>query len=246
MNRFIRRFTLIILPLLMSGTAALAQNDAASVLSLTGTSTVNAAPDMANLSSGVLTQAKTAAEALSSNNRAMTQLIAVIKAAGVEDRDMQTSGFSVQPQYVYSNQQDENGYNAPPRIVGYQVSNNLTVRVRALEKLGSVLDKMVSASSNTIGGVSFGVADTKPLLDEARRRAVSNAMDKAKLYSDAAGVCLSGIRSITENAGYTPEPQMMRAMASDFAAESVPVQTGEVGFTMNVSISWDITPAPCT
>lgn len=102
----------------------------------------------------------------------MTELLETLKAAGIEPRDIQTSGFSVNPNYVYSDARDANGYQLPPKINGYQVYNTVTVRVRDLNSLGSVLDKAVNVGANTINGVSFSVADPSKLYDEARKAAL--------------------------------------------------------------------------
>ncbi|MBU1176277.1 MAG: SIMPL domain-containing protein [Alphaproteobacteria bacterium] len=226
---------------LFAASPALAEEPRVAIMALDGTATVKAEPDMATVTTGVTTAALTAREALDANNAAMSNLLDLIKSSGVADKDMQTSGFSVQPQYVYSDKTDENGYRLPPRIVGYEVSNTLTVMIRDLGGLGAVLDEMVSAGSNTIGGVSFAVSDNTELRNQARRDAVTAALDKAELYADAAGVCLDRIVSIRENGGYLPEPNMMRAydMVAE-AAPSVPVASGEVGYSMTVSVEWEL------
>src|SRR5690606_36041629 len=129
----------------------------------------------------------TAREALDANTAAMAELIAALKAEGIEARDIQTSGFSVNPNYVYSDARDEHGYTLPPKINGYQVSNTVSVAVRDLGELGSILDKSVTVGANTINGVSFSVADPSELYNEARRAAFADARDKAALYANAAG-----------------------------------------------------------
>ena len=154
---------------------ALADAPRIATMSLEATATVKAAPDMASVTTGVTTNALTAREALDANNAAMSRLMEMIKASGVADKDMQTSDFSVQPQYVYSEKTDANGYRLPPKIVGYEVANTLTVNLRELDSLGPVLDQMVSAGSNTIGGISFAVSDntscaTRPAATPCRRR----------------------------------------------------------------------------
>lgn len=231
---------------LMLAAPAIAADPRVPTMSLQGTATVKAEPDMATVTTGVTSVADTARAALDDNNKAMSKLLDLVKSVGVAAKDMQTSGFSVQPQYVYSDRKDANGYTLPPKIVGYQVSNNLTVNLRELGDLGAVLDKMVSAGSNTIGGISFSVSDNDKLLDDARRAAMKNAIAKANLYADAVGVCLDRIVSISENGGYAPQPKLMRAM--DLAAEaapSVPVASGQVGYTMTVSVDWELTNGPC-
>lgn len=234
------RLATVLAPLFIA-TALTAAPAWAGQISITGTGEIAAAPDMAFVTSGVTTQGNTAAEALAANTAAMTELIATLKEAGIEPRDIQTSGFSVNPNYVYSDARDANGYQLPPKIAGYQVSNSVTVRVRKLSSLGAVLDKAVTVGANTINGVSFSVADPSKLLDEARKQAFSDAKSKAALYATAAGAELGKIEMISETQSYgQPQPQMMRAVAMDKAGSPVPVEGGELSFSINVQVTWDI------
>jgi len=211
-----------------------------STISIEGRGEVTAAPDTAFVTSGVTTQGATAREALDANTAAMADLIATLRAAGIEARDIQTSGFSVNPNYVYTDQRDANGYTLPPRIMGYQVANTVNVRVRALDSLGSVLDKAVTVGANTINGVSFSVADPSALYNDARRAAFADARSKAELYATVAGAELGEIRTITESQGYgQPQPMMMRQVA-DMASAPVPVQAGELSFSISVQVSWEL------
>lgn len=210
-------------------------------MSMQGHGEVYAAPDTAFVSSGVTSQAATARGALDANTKAMTDLIATLKAAGIESRDIQTSGFSVSPNYVYTDERDANGYALPPKINGYVVGNMVTVRVRALASLGIVLDQMVTVGANTINSVSFSVDDPRELYEEARLAAFKDAKAKADLYAGAAGIGLGNIVSISESTGYSPQPYLMREMASDVAASApVPVETGEMAFSIDVSVTWTL------
>jgi len=213
----------------------------AGTITIEGRGEVLAAPDMAQINSGVTTQGASAREALDANTAAMGELIAALKAAGIEARDIQTSGFSVNPNYVYSDERDENGYSLPPRINGYQVSNTVTVTVRKLDDLGTILDKSVTIGANTINGVSFSVADPSELYNEARKAAFADARAKAELYADAANVALDEIVSISETQGYNaPQPYPMYARADVAMAQAVPVEAGEMAFAINVSVQWEL------
>lgn len=222
---------------------AIAQDSAVpGTILIDGRGEVVAAPDTAYINSGVTTQGATARAALDANTRAMNELIATLKAAGIEARDIQTSGFSVSPNYVYSDARDENGYTLPPKINGYQVYNTVTVRVRDLPSLGAVLDKAVTVGANTINGISFSVDDPSALYDEARKAAFADARAKAELYAEVAGLDLESIRSISESQTYIqpPQPYMMETMARDAAASPVPVEGGELTFSINVLVAWEI------
>ncbi len=213
----------------------------AGTITIEGRGEVLAAPDMAQINSGVTTQGATAREALDANTAAMADLVAELKAAGIEARDIQTSGFSVNPNYVYTEERDANGYSLPPRINGYQVSNTVTVTVRALDSLGSILDKSVTVGANTINGVTFGVADPSELYDDARKAAFADARAKAELYATAAGGSLDEILSISETQGFNgPQPYPMYARAEMAADAKVPVEAGELAFAINVNVQWEL------
>lgn len=214
---------------------------APAVISVEGEGEVYAAPDTAFVTSGVTTDGKTAREALDANTAAMTRLVATLREAGIEPRDIQTSGFTVTPQYVYSSQTDASGYTPPPTIVAYQVSNLVNVRVRKIGDLGTILDRMVTVGANTINGVSFSVDDTSALLEGARKAAFANARAKAQLYADAADVQLGRIVNIVETTALPPQPYQMRSMAAmDAAASPVPVEAGEVSYAIRVSVQWEL------
>lgn len=211
------------------------------MISMSGHGEVTAQPDTASITSGVTTQAETARAALDANTEAMTALIQALREAGIADRDIQTSNFSVNPSYVYTDARDANGYTLPPKISGYQVQNTVTVRVRDLSTLGTVLDHSVTVGANTISGISFSVEDPSALYDEARKAAFADAHHKADLYASAAGDALGDIRGISESqGGPQPQPYMLKSMAMDAAAAPVPVQGGELTFAIDVQVSWDL------
>ena len=211
-------------------------------LSLNGIGEIVAKPDMATITAGVVSEAETARDAMTANNEAMAKVVAALKDAGIEAKDIQTSGFSVQPQYVYP--QSSNGRQEPPRIVGYLVSNQVSARVRNLASLGTTLDQLVSSGANQINGIAFGVDNDEKLLDDARSLAVKDAVRKAQLYAAAANVRLLRILTIQESGGMTP-PQPMpfnaRMMKAE-AAGAAPIETGEQAMRIEVSITWEIAP----
>ena len=143
------------------------------------------APDMALLSLSVMREAMTAREALDANNKAMAEVIAAMKASGIADRDLQTAGVQISPRYDYVNKPDGT---QEAKLAAYQVTNTLSVRVRDLAKTGEILDKSVTLGVNQGGGVTFTNDDPSATLTEARKKAVADAMAKAKTLTDAAGV----------------------------------------------------------
>jgi uncharacterized protein YggE len=142
---------------------------------------------------------------------------------------------------VYSDERDPNGYTLPPRIAGYQVANVVTVKVRALDQLGAILDKSVTIGANTINGVSFSVEDPSELLNQARQAAFADARTKAELYATAAGGSLEDIVSVSEGQSYNdPQPYAVKAMAEAAPRMDVPVEAGELTFAVNVSVQWEL------
>ena len=216
---------------------ALADDRARAQLTVTGQGEAHAAPDMATITVGAVSEAATAAEALEQNSAQVSAAIDALKAAGVEARDIQTNGFSVQPRYV-----NDREANSAPRIDGYRVSNSVMVRVRQLDTVGSLLDTLVKAGANDIGGISFGISDADALQDEARVAAVADARHKAELYAEAAGVKLGDIRAIDESGGGFPGPQPVMRMKAMEAAPA-PIEAGEQTITASVRVVYEIRPA---
>ncbi len=209
---------------------AFAEGDVTRTISVTGTGTVESAPDMATLMIGVTTQGATAAEALAENSKATEAVIARLTASGVEARDLQTSNLSINPNWT--------GYDSStPTISGYVASNMLTVRVRALDTTGAVLDAAVADGANTLNGMTFGLADPEPAYNEARKEAVSDARAKAELLAVAAGVKLGPVLSIADAGAMTDPAPMYRDAV---AASPVPVQGGELALIATVSVTWQI------
>lgn len=205
------------------------------VIAVTGLGRVEAAPDMATVSLGVTTEADTAKEAMAENSAGVQAVIDGLKQAGIEDRDIQTSGLSLGPRYDYRNASGE-----APKITGYVASNMVTVRVRALDTVGAVLDGIVSGGANTLNGLSFGLQDDQAALDEARRRAVADAARKAALYAEAAGVTLGRVMSISEQGGHAQPMPMAMAEASFAKGADVPVAPGELNISSSVTITYEI------
>jgi uncharacterized protein YggE len=203
-------------------------------LTVTGTGEAHARPDFAQVQVGVVTEGATAAEALRKNNEAMSQLIVLIRKRGIEDRDLQTTQFNITPRYKYDKSQQE-----PPKIAGYQVTNEVQVKVRDMNRLGAFLDETVSAGANQVRGISFGVAEPARLMDEARRKAMADAQRRAQVYAEAAGVKIGKPLKISEQAGGRPGPYPVARMEAA-AATNVPVAPGEQTFTVNVTVSYAI------
>jgi uncharacterized protein len=214
----------------------MAQTQPPANITVTGEGRVDSPPDMATISLGVTTEGATAAEAMAANSTQLATVLANLKAAGIEDRFIQTSGLSLNPNWS-NNYSSENG--EAPKITGYVASNILTVQVNALDTLGGVLDAAISDGVNTLNGVTFGLKEPKPLLDAARKLAVADAKDRAMLLTGAAGVTIGPIMNISESGGYAPPTPMFRMEQSADAAP-VPIAEGQVSTLVSVTITWEI------
>ena len=203
------------------------------VITVSGEGVVTAVPDMASVSVGVTTQAGDAAEAMAANNRAMASLVKTLDKFGIAETDRQSSGFSVYPRY----DQPRDGRNTR-EITSYVVSNQLTIRVRDIDRLGELLSAVVASGSNQLGSLSFGNTDEADLLDEARTRAVANAQHKAALYAGAAGGKLGRVVSISEAGAAQPGPLMRSGMAMQM--EAVPVAAGENEYRAVVNVVYEL------
>src|SRR6267378_100667 len=211
---------------------ALAQVIPPAAISVTGEATVSVPPDLAEIDGGVTSEAKTAREASDANNAAMGKVLQALKGAGIEAKDVQTSRLSLQPQSAPNR-------SGPPAIVGYRASNRVTIRVRDVTKVANVIDTLVAAGANDIGGINFMVSQASKLLDEAREQAMADARRKAEIYAKAAGVTLGTPLSISEEGA--PGPTPYRKMVAGMAA-SAPVAQGEEMLRVTVSVSWAIKP----
>jgi uncharacterized protein YggE len=203
-------------------------------ISISGKGTVKSAPDMVTVSAGVESQAVTAAEALAKNTAAMTRVVEALKAQGIDAKDIQTTTFSVSPRY------EDHDDSRPARIVGYSVFNSVFVTMHDIGKLGSVLDQLVSAGSNSIGGISFSIDKPEQLENEARKLAMAAAIAKAKLYAEAAGAELGPVQTITEQGGYVPYSYPIAAHIDAAAAKPVPVEPGTQSLNIDVQVTWEL------
>lgn len=204
-------------------------------LSISAEGSVNREPDIAFLNAGVQTQGETAQAAMSANSAAMNGVFDALAAADVDRSDMQTSNFSLQPQYDYSNRQS----GEPPRLTGYQASNQLTVRVRDLDNLGETMDALVTAGGNTFSGLNFALEDDRAAKNAARDIAMKEAIARAELYAAASGYEVARVVTISESGGFSPQPMAMMAEARSMD-RSTPIASGEVGYSVTVNVTFEL------
>ncbi|MDQ3040122.1 MAG: SIMPL domain-containing protein, partial [Pseudomonadota bacterium] len=205
------------------------------LLSVSASADAKRVPDVAHISTGVLTQAADANAAMRANAVQMDKVMAAIRAAGIAERDIQTSGINLNPQYNYVE-------NKPPTITGYQANNTVSVKVRDLSKLGKVLDTLVQQGANQVNGPSFEVDMPDEAYDEARLGALKKAQARATTYADALGLKVRRIVSISEGGSNMPHPMpMMRAMASDaMQQKETSVAPGETTLSVNLDVMFEL------
>ena len=203
------------------------------LLSVAAQAEARRAPDIATVSAGVVTQAADANAALRQNAEQMAKVVAAIRAAGVADRDVQTAGVNLNPQYRYAE-------NQPPAITGYQASNTVNVTVRDLARLGRILDALVATGANQVNGPSFDIDRKEPVLDEARRAALDRARARADMYAQALGLRVRRIVSIDEAGGGFPRPIPMMAMAKAARDEATPISPGENVLSVSLNVVFEL------
>jgi uncharacterized protein YggE len=222
-------------------TAACAQQAApmasgdGTLLSVSAQAEAHRIPDVATVSAGVVTQAADANAAMRANAAQMDKVMASVRAAGIAERDIQTTGINVNPQYVYAE-------NTPPKITGYQASNTVSLKVRDIGKLGKVLDALVASGANQVNGPSFEIDQPEEAYDEARRGALEKAQARAAMYAKTLGLKVRRIVSISEGAGFQPpRPMPMMAMAARGKAEmDTAVSPGETTLSANLDVVFEL------
>ncbi|GGY50494.1 SIMPL domain-containing protein [Parvularcula lutaonensis] len=206
-------------------------------ISVTGEGSVSAVPDLAILSFSVSSRAATAGDAFAAASRQMNSVLSAIKEEGVEARDRQTGQVSLSPVY---GRDPERGFQDRTRIVAYEATNSLTVRLRDIESAGEVIDAAVRAGANGLDSFRLGFDDPKALQDQARIAAVQDARRKASDMADAAGAALGEVLTIsTTGGGYRPQAPMMRMQADMAMEQAAPViEAGEQDMRVTVSATF--------
>ncbi|NNM76269.1 SIMPL domain-containing protein [Sphingomonas sp. ID1715] len=228
----------------------------ATLLSVTAEGQSRRTPDLALFSAGVVTTGSNAAEALSANATRMDRVIAALKRAGIEARDLQTSAVSLQPRYSDPEREAQiraretrQPYVPPapteaPKIIGYEARNSLNIRVRRLPEMGRIIDALVAEGANQIDGPNFTVDAQREALDEARTEAIANARARAELYARAAGLRVARILSISESGGFYPVNQIVvtgrMAAGAPPPPPPTPIAPGELALGVSLSVQFEL------
>ena len=232
-----------LLPLALLPLAAHAQTqvtlaETAPVVTLNITESVEAAPDIATVGTGVETRALTARDAMTANATQMDRLIAALSKAGVERKDLQTSGIRLNAQYDYS-ARNPDGSQATPKFIGYEAANQLSITVRDVKALGDLLDRMVAAGATSINGPTFSIDDPAPLLVQARGQALKSAKAQADFYAQQSGYRSVRLIAINEASygGGAPMPIIQTRMSADMA-KSTPIEPGQVSASVSLTVQY--------
>ena len=218
---------------LLAAAPLVSAEEPAPSITVVGSGSVSGVPDTAEVTAGVVTQATTASQAMSQNSAAMEQVLKALAALGIADRDIHTTNVSIVPQRASS----PSSRPAPPipsAVVGYEVTNQVRVRVRNLSSLGHLLDTLVSQGANALGGIGFSFADPAPLLEQARSKAMADARQKAQVYAIAAGVKVGRVIFIRDASATPPRPMSGRMMAMG----ATPIAPGEQELEVSVSVTY--------
>jgi len=221
-------------------TAAVAQQStinqtlAGTRLDISATGEVTRVPDIAIISTGVVTRSATAGGAIQQAAARMARVRSALKSAGVDDRDVQTSNLSLNPDYRYDN-------NQPPKLIGYQASNTVTVRFRDIASSGKIIDALVAEGANQINGPTLTIDKPEAALDEARARAVAIGRARADLYARSMGLRVVRIVAVSESGGSYPVPPPMPVMMEARAqAASSKIDPGEQKLQVNLAITFEL------
>ncbi len=215
--------------------AAITQTITGTRLDVNATGEVARVPDLATISAGVVSRSPTASAALQDTAEKMTRVIAALKRAGVQDRDLQTSSVNLNPEYRYPENQS-------PQLVGYTASNSVTIRFRDIRSSGKILDTLVAQGANQISGPSMSVERPEVALDEARAKAVAAGRQRAELYARTLGLRVARIVSVNESGGYyaPPPPPPPVAMMARGERDYTPVQPGEQKLQVNLAMTFEL------
>jgi uncharacterized protein YggE len=216
---------------------ATADDDRPRTITVNATGSVEAEPDYATLSLGVVTEADKAGKAVEANATAMSRVVDALKKSGIAAKDIATDQYAISP--IYARYKSASGGQSN-RIDGFRVTNSATLKVREVARIGALIDLAAAEGANRFNDISFSVSDLEQKLDAARREAIANAIRRAKLYAEAAGAELGNVMTISERVhGIPPRPQYRGREASSLAA-ATPIEPGQQNLSVSVSVVWEL------
>ena len=214
---------------------SITQTIAGTRLDITATGEVTRVPDVAIITAGVVTRSASASGAIQDAANRMQRVLAALKRAGVEDRDIQTSSVNLNPEYRYPENQS-------PQLTGYTATNQLTIRFRDIRNSGKILDALVSEGANQINGPSLTIDKPEAALDEARAKAIADARGRAELYARSLGMRVARVVSVSESGGSFPVPPPMPMFARAEAAQAADTKIvpGEQKLQVSLAVTFEL------
>jgi uncharacterized protein YggE len=216
-------------------TSPAASTDQAHTITVSSTGKVTVVPDVARVSLGITAQRTTVEAARAEAARVMTGITAAVRGKGVADKDIQTTGIDLSPQY----ESCTSGCSGPGKIVGYIMNEQVRVTVRSLDSTGAVIDAATAAGATDVNGISFEVDDPTAAQDQARAMAIEAARTKAEAMAKVAGVNVTDVVSISESSVTTPVPYAAAGFAASDAAKT-PVSPGTSDVEATVTVVYGI------
>jgi uncharacterized protein YggE len=214
--------------------ASITQSIAGTRLDITATGEVTRVPDVAIISAGVVSRAATASAAMQDAANRMDRVLAALKRAGVESRDIQTSSVNLNPEYRYPENQS-------PQLTGYTASNTVTVRFRDIRNSGKILDALVSQGANQINGPNLTIDKPEAALDEARGKAIAEGRARAELYARSLGLHVARVVAVSESGGYAvPPPPPMPVMARAYESAQTKIEPGEQKLQVTLTMTFEL------
>jgi len=213
--------------------SSITQTIAGTRLDINATGEVTRVPDVAVITAGVVSRAPTATAALQDSANRMERVLAALKRAGVEDRDIQTSNVNLNAEYRYPE-------NQAPQLVGYTASNNVTIRFRDIRNTGKILDALVAQGANQINGPSLMVDKPEAALDEARAKAVAIGRARAELYARSLGLRVARVVSVNESGGYYAPPPPAPPMVAKMEAAETRIEPGEQKLQVTLNMTFEL------
>jgi len=214
-------------------TPTVTQTIAGTRLDISASGEVTRVPDLAIISAGVVTRSAGASGAIQQAAARMARVREALRQAGIADRDIQTSNISLNPEYIYAN-------NQPPKLNGYTASNQVSVRFRDIASAGAILDALVKEGANQINGPNLTIDKPEAALDEARAKAVATGRARAELYARALGMRIVRVVSISESGGYSPPPPMPVMMVERAQAADSKIDPGEQKLQVNLAMTFEL------
>ena len=215
-------------------TPTITQTLAGTRLDLSATGESTRVPDVATISTGVVTHSTTASGAIQQAASRMERVRAALKAAGIAERDIQTSNLSLNPEYRYVESK-------PPELTGYTATNQLTVRFRDIGETGKIIDTLVGEGANQINGPNLTIDKPEAALDEARQKAVAAGRARAELYARSLGLRVVRVVAVSESGGsYQVPPPMPYVMAARAQAADTKIDPGEQKLQVTLGMTFEL------